>query len=323
MKAVETLLKKNKAIPSNATCPLLTATVHIPIKEGVNCYARQYPLSEIAHEEIEKQLSDWLKDEIVVECEPSQRFHLPLLAVPKHTEEGQPKKYRICCDLRRVNASIKETYQENFAIPKIQDIFNRVIRKGEIFTKIDLRQTYFSFPVAEDSQEVLTFSYNHHHYRWAHAPFGLSFMTSLFCYNMQVLLRDIEGVETYIDDCILYSSTIDEHIELINRVVDKLTSANLRINFEKSDWFQTSVFLLGFVVGPGITKIDTRRLSNIEEWKLPQSAAQVRSIMGVISHLRDYIPMLSKVDAPIDKLRTDDDVKNHWIERHTDCFNRI
>ncbi|CEP09620.1 hypothetical protein, partial, partial [Parasitella parasitica] len=66
-----------------------------------------------------------------------------------------------------------------------------------------------------------------------------------------------------------------------------------------------------------------RRLSNIDAWPIPQNAKQVRSLMGVISHLRDFCPMLSKVAEPIDKLRNDHDVKNNWTQLQTDRLNAI
>jgi hypothetical protein len=45
--------------------------------------------------------------------------------------------------------------------------------------------------------------------------------------------------------------------------------------------------------------------------------------MGVISHLRDYCPMLSKVAAPIDALRNSKSVEKEWIQLHTDRFETI
>jgi transposase InsO family protein len=116
---------------------------------------------------------------------------------------------------------------------------------------------------------------------------------------------------------------VKSHIKLINLAINRLTSVNLRINVKKCSWFQTSVFLLGFVVGPGIQKIDMRRLSDIDEWPIPKTAKQVRSLMGVVSHLRSFCPMLSKVAEPIDSLRNDSDVKKHWTQLHTDRFNAI
>jgi hypothetical protein len=40
--------------------------------------------------------------------------------------------------------------------------------------------------------------------------------------------------------------------------------------------------------------------------------------MGIISHLREYYPMLSKLAAPIDSLRNEKDIKNKWTQLHTD-----
>ena len=92
---------------------------------------------------------------------------------------------------------------------------------------------------------------------------------------------------------------------------------------DKCTWFKTLVFLLGFVVGPGTTKIDMRHLSNINNWPIPKTAKQVKSIIGVVSHLREYFPMLSKVAAPIDQLRNDKDLKNNWRQLHTDRLSVI
>jgi hypothetical protein len=63
-------------------------------------------------------------------------------------------------------------------------------------SKIDLKQAYYSFAVDETSREVLSFSYNHINYHWCHAPYGLKFLTSQYCKVMNILLVDLEGVET-------------------------------------------------------------------------------------------------------------------------------
>jgi transposase InsO family protein len=320
---IQDSIDRNATIKPKAACTIPESIVKIPMKSDTNCYVRQYPLPVHAKAEIEKQLKDWLDNGIVEKAKPSSRFHSPLLAVPKKDENDKLTKLRICCDLRKINASISEDLQENFAVPKITEIFDRVSKKAKIMSKIDLKQAYYSFAVDEASREVLSFSYNHTNYVWCHAPFGLKFLTSQYCRVMNILLGDLEGVETYVDDCVLYSETVEEHITLINTVLERLTSVNLKINPDKCTWFRTSLYLLGFIVGPGITKIDHRRLSNIDSWPIPKNAAQVRSIMGVISYLRDYCPMLSKVAAPLDQLRNDKDVQTKWTSLHTDRFNRI
>ncbi|KAG1111288.1 hypothetical protein G6F42_015073 [Rhizopus arrhizus] len=354
MKQIEDALEANKNIPPDAACTMPESVVHIPISDPKDCYARQYPLAINAHKEIEKQIKEWLANKIVERCKPSSVFHSPLLAVGKKDENNNVTKLRICCDLRKINAAIDKDYHENLAIPKIQEIFERVSASARIMSKIDLHQAYHAYEVDLKSRNALTFSHNGLFYRWCRAPFGLSFMSSKFVKNMSILLEGIHlelqhemekrgrpritdssqkddlnqrvvygGVEHYLDDMVLHSVDLPSHIVLINLVLNRLTKVNLRINAAKCSWFQTSVFLLGFVVGPGVTKLDMRRLSNVDEWPIPTTAKQVRSIMGVVSFMRDYAPMLSKVAEPIDRLRNDHDVKNNWTQLHTDRFNAI
>jgi len=351
MKQIEQGLENNKNIPSDAVCTMPESEVHVPISNPKDCYVRQYPLAINSHVEIDRQIKEWLQNKIVERCKPSSVFHSPLITVKKKDENNQLTKLRVCCDLRRINAAIDENYHENYAVPKIHEIFERVSANAKIISKVDLHQAYYSYGVHSSSRNALIFSHNGLFYRWCRAPFGLRTMSSLFVKCMSILLEGIQeelryemekgnqnkiqnsntsdqpiiygGVEHYIDDVVLYSKDIKSHIKLINLVVNRLTSVNLRINAAKCSWFQTSVFLLGFVVGPGIQKIDMRRLSDIDTWPIPKSAKQVRSIMGVISHLREFCPMLSKISEPIDKLRNDPNVKKNWNQLHTDRFNAI
>ena len=348
MRAIQDSLDKNIKIRPDAVCSMKESIVQIPIDNPSDCFVRQYPLPVNAHNEIKDQLKEWLENGIVKKTIPSSVYHSPLLCVPKKDLNGKPTKLRICCDLRKINAAISSNYHENYAVPKISEIFDRVSANASIISKIDLHQAYMSYSVHENSREALTFSYNGLFYHWSRAPYGLKFMSSLFVKCMSILLNDIHielrkemqkenkhitttddedtfygGVEHYVDDIVLFSKDPISHVKLINIVINRLTSVNLRINVDKCTWFKTSVFLLGFVVGPGITKIDMRRLSNIDNWPIPKTAKQVKSIMGVVSHLREYCPMLSKVAAPIDQLRNDKDVKNNWTQLHTDRLNVI
>ncbi|KAG1090832.1 hypothetical protein G6F42_019589 [Rhizopus arrhizus] len=177
-------------------------------------------------------------------CKPSSVFHSPLITVKKKDENDQLTKLRVCCDLRRINAAIDENYHENYAVAKIHEIFEQVSSSARIIKELKYEMEKDLPPAQADPTKV-----------WG-------------------------GIEHYIDDCVLHSVCELSHVKLINLVINRLTAVNLRINVGKCSWFQTSVFLLGFVVGPGIQKIDMRRLSNIDEWPIPKNAKQVRSIMG-------------------------------------------
>ncbi|CEP09775.1 hypothetical protein [Parasitella parasitica] len=132
------------AIPSDAACTMPEAVVKIKISDPSSCFVRQYPLPVNADAEIKVQLEQWLKDGIVERTKPDSTFHSPLLAVPKRDPlTGKTTKLRICCDLRRINAAISDKdCHENYAVPKIDEIFKRVAGHANIVHVLDLKQAY-------------------------------------------------------------------------------------------------------------------------------------------------------------------------------------
>ncbi|KAG2228457.1 hypothetical protein INT48_007575, partial [Thamnidium elegans] len=322
MKTIELALKKNAEIKPGQFCNIPESIVKIPIKkDATNCYVRQYALPYHARPEIKKQLESWLESGVVVESKPSNKYNSPLLAIGKKDENNQITATRICLDLRRQNLNIDDSLVENFTVPNIQDIFDKV-STGKVFSRLDLKSAYNSFKVDEASQEVLSFTFDDKTYKWVGTCFGLKFVTSQFCRVMNIIFNGEAQIATYVDDCCIFSD-VENHAEIVTRAIEKLTAANLKINFAKCTFFKSSIYMLGFVVGPGITKIDQRRLSNINEWPIPKSAEQVRKIMGVVSYLRNYVPKISDIAAPLDALRNDKDVLNKWTSFHTDRLNNI
>lgn len=349
---IQPALDANKAIRSDAACTMPESVVKIKISDPSNCFVRQYPLPANADAEINTQLEEWLKDGIVERAKPDSTFHSPLLAVPKRDPlTGKTSKLRICCDLRKINAAISDQdCQENFAVPKIDEIFGKVAGNANVISVLDLKQAYFAFPVSPESRRCLTFSHNNLTYRWARAPFGLKFLVSQFVYTMSVLFDGIEqelkeelkkiyikdnkdisqidngfqaGICHYLDDIVVFAKSAQINVLMVKLVINRLTQVNLRINTDKCSFFQTSVYLLGFIISKNITKIDTKRLSNIDTWEIPKTTKQVRSLMGIISHLRSYCPMLSKLAAPIDSLRNKKNIQGKWTALHTDRLERI
>lgn len=314
-------IKENQDIPLSACCSIPESIVKIPIKENASYYVKQYPLSYHSMPEIKRQLSEWLEAGIVEKARPSGRFNSPLLTVPKKSDDGKPA-FRVCMDVRRINLHIPDT-TDQFQVPLISEIFEKVTAKGKVFSKLDLKSAYHSFKVSEESQEVLSFMVGNECYRWKRCCFGLKHITSLFSRVMNILFHDIEEVEVYVDDLCCWSENIEDHAELVKKVIQRLSSANLKLNVEKCSFFRTSIYLLGMVIAPGITKIDTRRLSNIHEWKPCKTPTQVRQLMGVISHMRTHIPMINKLVAPIDQLRNDNDVEKNWTPLCTERLEAV
>jgi len=187
---------------------------------------------------------------------------------------------------------------------------------------IDLSQAYHRLPVHESDQPLTAFMHDGHQYMFKMAPFGLKPLSSLFQRGMSRILGDLPFVLNYIDDVVIFSKTREEHAEHVKIVIERLNAAKLIINREKCHFFSTQISLLGFVVGLHGKSVDTKKLANIDEWVEPTTGKQIQSYLGSFNFFREFIPLYTKVAAPLDALRnrTDPFVLNP-IER--DAFNTL
>ena len=55
-----------------------------------------------------------------------------------------------------------------------------------------------------------------------------------------------QGVIAYIDDILIYSETMEEHVALVRRVMERLRMAKLCVSIKKSTFHQREVEFLGY-----------------------------------------------------------------------------
>ena len=81
-------------------------------------------------------------------------------------------------------------------------------------------------------------------------PFGLTNAPNTFMHLMNHVLRTFIGkfVVVYFDGILMYSRTMEEHVEHIRMVLEVLRTEKLYANMEKRTFCNDKVVFLGFVV---------------------------------------------------------------------------
>ena len=112
----------------------------------------------------------------------------------------------------------------------------------------------------------------------------------------------MQRVICYLDDIILYSNTIDGHLKLIETVLERLQSVNLRLNNEKCSWFKKSVGFLGHIISIDGIATDNEKLKVVRDWEKPHTIKQLCSYIGFSSYYGKFILRFTSICRPLREL---------------------
>jgi len=151
----------------------------------------------------------------------------PILFVPK--PDG---RLRLVVDYRGLN---KVTIHSKYPIPLITELRDHA-RDAQIFTMLDLKDGFYLIRVRKGDEWKTAFRTWYGHYQYPVMPFGFVNLPATFQTMMNEILPEFldQVVVVYIDDILIHSKTIEEHIILIRKVLQKLREYRMAISSEKS-----------------------------------------------------------------------------------------
>jgi len=286
-----------------------------------------YPLSQKQLEALGKYLHDMLKQrKISASKSPAGA---PILFVPK--PDG---RLRLVVNYGGLN---KVTIHNKYPIPVMTELRDQV-RDAQIFTKLDLKDCFHLIRVRKGDELKTAFRTRYRHYQYRVMPFGLvnapaTFQTMIM---MNEILREFldQGVVVYIDDILIYSKTIEEHIILVMKVLQKLREYLMAISWEKSVFHVKKVDFLCYVVATDGITMREKKVESVKAWRAPASVKDVQIFIGFANFYRRFIKNLSAICAPItnllkgdskklfcgkDQQESFDDLKQHFISAPILC----
>ena len=147
------------------------------------------------------------------------------------------------------------------------------IQGANIFTKLDLRGAYNLVRIRKDDEWKTAFRTRYGHFEYKVMPFGLTNAPATFQHMLNDILREFIDIFiiVYLDDILIYSKSLDSHIEHVRKVLKKLLENRLYVKLEKLTFHQQEVTFLGYRIGHDGIKMDVSKLSAVLSWPAPKN----------------------------------------------------
>ncbi|GBG64149.1 hypothetical protein CBR_g40848 [Chara braunii] len=227
----------------------------------------------------------------------------------------------LCIDYRGLN---RYTVKNSYPMPRSDELFDR-LAGNRFFTKIDLRSGYHQILVAAADQPKTAFRSRFGHYEFTVMPFGLTNAPATFQRAMNDIFRDIleQYVLVYLDDILVYSRTLEEHLRHLRDVLDCLRRHGFYAKLSKCRFAQHKVNFLGHYVSDQGLYMDDAKITAIAEWPAPTSAKQLRSFLGLTSYYSNFIRGYARYSYVLTSTLLRKNPPLAWTPLHEDAFHAL
>jgi hypothetical protein len=264
----------------------------IHLKDNNPVYRKQFKIPEAHQNFIEQSLEEWLKLG-VVKCSNSL-YNSPIFCVPKKQGQG----LRVVQDFRELN---NHWHIDKYSMKEITECIGDIGRANStIFSTLYLTSGFWQMQLEDKLQHLTAFTIpGRGQFNWITSPMGLLSCPASFQRLMEGVLRNISNVIVYIDDLLVHTQTHEEHIQVLEKVLERLHTNNLKINLEKCYFGNKEVSYLGFTLTPASIKPGKNKLRAIKEAKPPTDVKTICSFIVLCNFFRTHIKIFAIIAAPL------------------------
>ena len=243
--------------------------------------------------EVDRQLDEMLEKGLIQES--SSPWASPVVLVKKRNGD-----VRFCIDYRRLNDI---SNHDAYPVPRVDDAL-RSLGGAQWFSTLDLTSAYWQVPMDSDSSRKAAFTTHRGLFEPKRMPFGLRSAPATMQRLMTMLFGSMtwKMVLVYLDDIVIFSSSVEQHLSRLDLVFAKLREANLKLKPSKCALLRKSVEYLGHVVsGKGIST-SPRIVDAIQNYPIPGDVPAVRRFLGLTGYYRAFIPNYADIAEPLNRL---------------------
>ncbi|KAK3536402.1 hypothetical protein QTP86_008889 [Hemibagrus guttatus] len=189
---------------------------------------------------------------------------------------------RPCINYRGLNAI---TVQYPYPLPLVPAALEQ-LRGARFFTKLNLLVR-----IREGDEWKTAFHTTHGHYEYLVMPFGLTNAPAVFQFLINEVFQDILGkwVIAYIDNILVYSTSLEQHGRHVRTVLSKLQQNHLYVKPEKYEFHRTMITFLGYVISWQGVELDLTKVHVVTKWPNPTMIKELQRFLGFTNFYQRFI----------------------------------
>ncbi|KAK3548954.1 hypothetical protein QTP70_021664 [Hemibagrus guttatus] len=228
---------------------------------------------------------------------------------------------RPCIDYRGLNAV---TIRYPYPLPLVPAALEQ-LRGAQVFPKLNLRSAYNLVCIREGDEWKTAFHTTHGHYKYCVMPFGLTNTPAVFQALINEVFRELlgRGVIAYIDDILVYSASMEEHVIQVREVLARLQQHHLYVKLEKCEFHHSMVTLLGYMISHQGVEMDTVKDQAVTEWPEASTVRELQRFLGFANFYRRFIRNYSSVAGPLTSLLRGKPKKLSWTDQARTAFLQL
>ena len=203
-------------------------------------------------------------------------------------------------DYRKLNERV---IPDEFPLPRQDDIL-QAITGSKWLTTLDALAGFTQLQMADESKELTAFRCHRGLYQFNRLPFGYRNGPSIFQRVMQDVLAPYLWIFTlvYIDDIVIYSTTFEDHLIHIDKVLKAVSRAGITLSPKKCNFAFQSLTLLGQRVSQLGLSTHKSKVDAINQLVIPKNIKELQTFLGMMVYSSAYIPYYAWIVAPLFKL---------------------
>lgn len=208
--------------------------------------------------------------------------------------------WRFCVDYRHLNA---QTVKNKHLMPVVEELLEE-LHGAKWFTKLDFRAGYHQICVEAADTHKTAFKTHNGLYEFLVMPFGLTNAPAIFQSVMNLIFAHLlrKSVLVFMDDILIYSASLEEHMALLKEVFDILRQHQFYVKLSKCIFAQSEVEYLGHTISAKGVATEVTKVQAVQQWPTPRNLKDLRGFLGLTGYYRRFIKHYGLISRPLSNL---------------------